>query len=174
MVDIIPKQQEIQLSSIILVAVIVILIVVVGIFGFFLFLKSRTTDRLSQVTEQLMERKSPEESALQSRILYTRTKLEDFAVFIAKRPDPLAFFAFIEDNTHPNTTFSELALNPQAGKAVLNGNVPTFRTLEEQIIQLKSQREITGVDLTSLSLGEAGQVLFVFTLRFEPSFFKTL
>ena len=174
MVDIIPKEQEIQLSSIILVVVVVMLVVVVGVFGFFVFLKAKTTDRLSQITEQLMERKSPEESALQFRILSTKKKLEDFATFVAKRSHPLSFFTFIEDNTHPNTTFTSLALNPQEGKAVLDGDVPTFRTLEEQIKQLKAQREIIGVNLTALSLGEAGQVLFVFTLRFEPSFFKAL
>ena len=52
MVDIIPKKQEIQLSSIILVVVVVMLVVVVGVFGFLVFLKAKTTDRLSQITEQ--------------------------------------------------------------------------------------------------------------------------
>lgn len=173
MVDIIPKQQETELSSIALTAVIIILVIAVGSFGVFAFLKARTESRLEQATALLREGKSGEQAALESQILDIKTKLEDFAALIIKQNNPSVFFKFIEENTHPEVIFSQLALNPQDRKAVINGETRTFRNLQQQIILLKEQSESDEVKLTSISLGQAGQVIFTLTLQFEHSFFQT-
>jgi len=173
MVDIIPKQNDTQLSSIALTAALVLLVVAVGSFVLFTFLKARTQGRLTQATEQLLAGKSVEEAALESRILSTKTKIEDFAAIVGMRSNPSPFFTFIEANTHSEVSFSQLALNPQGGKAVVNGETRTFRNLEEQVAQLRAHEDAKEVELTAITLGEAGQVRFTLTLVFETSFFTT-
>ncbi len=173
MVDIIPKQQETELSSIAMTAAIIILVIAVGSFGVFAFLKARTEGRLEEATTLLLQGKSAEQAELESQILGTKTKLEDFALLAARQNNPSAFFSFIEENTHPDIIFSQLALNPKDKKAVLNGETRTFSNLQQQIKLLREQGESENVELTSISLGEAGQVRFTLSMLFEHSFFLT-
>ena len=171
MVDIIPKQQETELSSIALTAAIIIFVIAAGSFGVFAFLKARTEGKLEKATVLLLEGKSGDQAELESQILGTKTKLEDFAVLATRQNNPSTFFSFIEENTHPDIIFSQLALNPQDRKAVINGETRSFRNLEEQIKLLREQEESGEVELTSISLGEAGQVRFTLSVLFEHSFF---
>lgn len=172
MVDIIPKQQETELSSIILTTAVVILVVAVGSFGLFTFLKAKTAGELSEATELLMQGKSKEEATLESSIISVKRKIEDFAALAQTRSNPSSFFEFVEENTHPNVIFSQLGLNPKEKKAVMSGYTKTFKNLEEQIVQLRGQSEIEEIELTTISLGEAGQVRFTLSLQFKSSFFK--
>ncbi|MCP6726983.1 MAG: hypothetical protein KJI69_03105 [Patescibacteria group bacterium] len=174
MVDIIPKQQETELSSIALTIAIVILVISVGSFGIFAFLKTRTESKLEEATIFLLEGKSKEQAELESQILDIKTKLEDFSVLALRQNNPSAFFEFIEENTHPDIIFSQLSLNPQDRKAVINGETRTFRNLQEQILLLKEQADSEEVELTSISLGQEGQVKFTLVLEFEHSFFLNL
>ena len=173
MVDIIPKQQETELSSIILTAAVIILVIAVGSFGVFAFLKARTEGKLEEATELLLAGKSTAQAELESQVLGVKTKLEDFAVLSGGQNNTSAFFEFIEDSTHSDVIFSQLALNPQEGKAVMNGETKSFRNLQEQITLFQEQVRSGKVELTSISLGEAGQVKFTLTLQFEHSFFLT-
>ena len=172
MVDIIPKQQETELSSIVLTIAVAVLIIAVGSFGVFFLLKERSEGKLEEATASLIEGKSSEQVRLESEILQTKTKLEDFSVLAIEKKNIAPFFAFVEENAHPGVVFSQLALNPRENKAVLDGEIQSFRNLQEQI-NLFREEGSGEVALTSISLGEAGQVRFVLSILFSQSFFTT-
>jgi Tfp pilus assembly protein PilN len=174
MVEIIPKQtQERPVILNILTYGVVALVLIVG--GVFLYLwqeQTKVTAVLHQLEIQVAAGKTKEELQLERFIFGIRDRLHDFETLIQERKDPNTVFVFLETVTHPQVFFSKAHAEPFAYTIELTGEAVSFRALDEQMVLLRAQEQIQGVQMSNITIGKTGRVKFNLDIIFQPTFFK--
>ncbi|TAL20389.1 hypothetical protein EPN90_01125 [Patescibacteria group bacterium] len=92
---------------------------------------------------------------------------------LSERPRWSQFFTFLEEQTHPEVTFSQLATEGPDG-AVFSAEARSYRALAEQVNAWTVAKEIKEVQVSGISAeitpgGELKTVKLTIRLRFEPS-----
>ncbi|MBI1984528.1 MAG: hypothetical protein HYS60_00240 [Candidatus Wildermuthbacteria bacterium] len=174
MVEIIPKQssQSSLSGTAFLYAAVVLFFAAVGSFFVLQKLQGNAQDELQRLEIELGTAKTPEERVLEGKIFSYERKIKDFASLAASRESSLPPFLFLEENTHPKVLFTKLEFNPGDRVMQLQGETQDFSTLDAQILILKQKEEVGSLDVSSLLLGDQGQVKFTLKIVFSQSLFK--
>ncbi len=150
-----------------------ILLIVLG--ACYLGMRIKISSLKSQIeeTEVDVDRiKTEGDKETERQVLVYQKKIKDFSELFNEHKIVSSFLEFLGDSTHPKVSFSELALNIKTAKAVLGGETEDFKTLGEQILYLKGNELIKGLDLSNLALGKEGGVKFDINLSLDPEIFK--
>ena len=134
-------------------------------------LQGRAQKELERVQGVLAQGKTSEEMRLEQSVFRYRDKFNDFAQLAAARTDARPVFKFLEQYTHAQVVFTTMSLEPKLRKLKLAGATQDFRTLQEQMVIFQNREELVELTLSSIVLGERGQVLFQLEMGFAPSVF---
>lgn len=108
----------------------------------------------------------------EKQVLGYQKKINDFSELFHEHKITSSFLEFLGDSTHPKVSFSGLDLDTRTAEAVLEGETEDFKTLGEQILYLKGNKLVKGLDLSNLALGKEGEVIFTINLSLDPKIFK--
>lgn len=173
-VTIIPKQKlEYPLwTQALFFGSILFLFSVVG--GFFLVaqLQGRAQKELERIQGVLAQGKTLQEVGLERSVFRYKDKFNDFSQLAAGRNDVRPVLGFLEAYTHPQTVFTTLSVEPKLRTLKLVGSTQDFRTLQEQMVIFQNREELTGLTLSSIVLGEKGQVIFQLEMGFASKIFS--
>jgi len=135
------------------------------------FLK-KTEANLQTLEETLAKEKTPQEIALENRVLGHQKKTRDFSWLINQHLYSSKFFAFFQKICHPKVWFSQISLDFKASQLVVSGEAETFLVLGQQLQIFKQENLIKSVNLARISMGREGGVDFSFNLLLDPIIFK--
>jgi len=168
MVEIIPKQRQGYplLTQILFFGSMALLLAAVGSFFLILQLQGRTEKGLGKVQQNLAQGKTQEEARLEKAIFQYRDKFNDFSTIARSRNDARPALEFLENYTHPKVVFTTLDLDPRIQTLKLVGSTLDFRTLQEQMAVFQNREELAGLNLSSIVLGEQGEVIFQLEMKF--------
>jgi len=147
----------------------VLLILLIGITAtYFYFAFS-----LNKMSEQLQERDAvdaPLERAItekEEELKPINEKIDDFNKLLLSHKKTLDMFTFLERICLPTVWFSDFSFNSNTGKVSISGQVDSFATLEQQINILKQEPVLISSNITAISIGEEGNINFIFSLVFK-------
>ncbi len=122
---------------------------------------------LERIQGVLAQGKTLQEARQEQSVFRYRDKFNDFAEIAAARSDARPVFDFLEAYTHPRVVFTTVNLEPKLRKLKLAGSTQDFRTLQEQMVIFQNREELIGLTLSSIVLGEKGQVGFQLEMGFQ-------
>lgn len=173
MVQIIPKPQaRTPLWADILFAFSVAVLIASPIaFAVLQNLKASSQAALSEVEQKLSETGTLEERKLETSVIDTKLRIEDFSRLLSERKIGLELFSLLESAVHQKNVFTFLSLELEHQKVKLSGTSADFRSLEEQILIFKKQEAIQEFALTQISLEKEGGVGYSVEFSLKPDFF---
>lgn len=169
-VTIIPKQklEYSPWTQVFFFGSILFLLAVIGGFFLTLQLQGRVQKALEKIQGVLAQGKTPEEASLEQSVFRYRDKFNHVAQLAAERRDVRPVFEFLEAYTHPRVVFTTVDVEPGLATLKLVGATQDFKTLQEQMIIFQNREELAGLTLSSIVLGERGQVIFQLEMVFKP------
>ena len=174
-IEIIPKKIETKLPTLLNIlfyfALILLIISLLSLLALFLFQKN-SKKILQNIEEKIAEKGTPEERALEGKIILYQKKINDFSDLLNSHQANLKFFTSFEGLTHPKIFFSKVDLKISEGKVILSGTAENFEVLGQQFLIFKKENFIKNINLTKISIGEEGEIDFSLELTFEPEKFK--
>jgi len=135
-------------------------------------LQQKSKTKLSNLTETISRGKTPEILSLEKENFNYQRKIQDLFPLLENHKFPSRFFEFLETNTHPRVFFSQISLNSQDSLADLTGQTDSFFTLGQQILIFEKTPQLTNLNLTKVSINQAGKIEFILNLSFKPDFLK--
>jgi len=132
----------------------------------------RAEATLRDLEELLIREKTPEEIALEEKVLGYQGRIRDFSRLIHHHIFPSNFFKFIEENTHPQVWFSQTDLDPVKGSVKLAAETANFITLHQQLQIFEAHPKVLNLTLTTIGIGEGGRVNFDLHLELDPGLFR--
>jgi len=159
--------------------VLVIAIVVLGLsllvyagmaFGYIPYL----TSEIKSVDAQFAELSQSLDSAQQKNLIDLYSQLYNIDTLASSHAYPSRFFDFLERNTYPTVRVTLMQLNVSGREARLEGIVPTFETLSDQLAVFENNPDVSGVALDASrqrDASEGGGVFFSVKIQFVQGFF---
>ncbi len=145
-----------------------------AIFGYVILigLESTTLLKIEDLEASIIKIGTREDREMEGMVFDAKDKIEDYKDLSAKRNNSSEFFNNFEGLVHPKVWFSSLDFNPAEIQAVVSGKTANFKSLEQQLIFLKNQKDfIKSFDLSKITLGKGGEVDFGLTINFTPKIF---
>lgn len=174
-IEIIPKKVETKLPTLLNIlfylALILLIISLLSSLALFLFQKN-SKKVLQNIEEKLAEKGTPEERALEGKIILYQKKINDFSDLLNSHQSNLKFLTVLESLTHPKIFFSKVDLKIREGKVILAGTAENFEVLGQQFLIFKKENFIKDVSLTKVSISKEGKIDFNLELSLEPEKFK--
>jgi len=176
MVEIIPKAkpkmpmwQEVLFYLSILTAVIMI----GGYFGLNHFNKE-VLQESADLSQQISDAKTPEESALRSEIFEKSKKVNDFANIINDHQITSKLFPFLGKICHPKVQFLSLNFSKvENGYSVeIPAQAESYKALHQQILILMGNKTIENLEISGISMAREGGISFNFSLTIPLEIFK--
>lgn len=115
---------------------------------------------------------SPGQEELKKEMQLMSNKISDFSEIFEEHKITSNFFKFLKTYCHPKVQFMSLRIDNKQTKADLQGETENFRTLGEQILILKQVEFIKGLQVSNISLTQAGKVSFSLTFTFSEELIK--
>ena len=122
---------------------------------------------LEKIEKSLAEEKTAKKT-LEDEVLSYKEKLDDFSLIFNSHKMNTRFFEFLESITHPKVFFSNFSLDSSKTKASFSGKTDSFKSLGQQILILKEQKNIKELVLSKVSLGKEGGIEFSIDFYFDP------
>ena len=176
MVEIIPKKiiKETSLKNIYFFIASTLLLSMV--FGYVILIRSQAVALLKmQDLEAGIDKIGTREDRNIERMVFdSENKIKNYKDVSIQRSKSAEFFNNFESLIHPRVWFTSFDLNPAETKAVVSGKTANFQTLEQQLIFLKSQKDlIISIDLSKVSFGKNGEVDFDLIVNLTPTIVAT-
>lgn len=158
MVDIIPKQETIYSSwqKVAWYGSLVLTVFGAAAFAFLFLADNSAKSKLQETKADLTREETAEEASLEASIFGTQKRIEDYSSLRNQRKDLLKVFEFIESITLPETSFGQLGFDSKDAKVVMPGTSKNFKTLAQQFEVLKQSKDISGLNLFNISVGQEG------------------
>ncbi|MBI2041573.1 MAG: hypothetical protein HYT20_00955 [Candidatus Nealsonbacteria bacterium] len=171
MVEIIPKRiaKETTLKNIYFFIAGSLLLAVV--FGYVILIRSQAAAllKMQDLEAGIIKIGTREDRNIERKVFESEDKIKTYKNLSSARNKSAEFFNNFESLTHPQVWFSSFDFNPAEIKAAASGKTVNFKTLEQQVVFLKSQKDlIKSLDLSKVSLGKNGEVDFYLTVNFTP------
>jgi len=141
-----------------------------GSYVYFYISSNKMTEEIGEKNRALTD--TAEEKALSDEMVYLERKIDKFAALLSRHEKTANVFGILENLCHPEVRFTEFKFSSEDHSVALNGKAQSFIALGQQVSVLRSQEELTKVNLAGLSLGSEGDVDFVLQLVFDPGVFK--
>lgn len=174
MVEIIPKKPTRQFSWVNMLfyfSLILLFFVILSIFILNNFQK-RASLILQDLDKKYTEIRTPERINLESELIKSQKKIDDFAFLLLKYKLSSKLFNFLERITHPKVYFSSFSFNAEENKLKMGGKTESFETLGQQFLIFKRENLIKEINLSGITIGEEGKIEFSFDLYLSPEIFK--
>lgn len=175
MVELIPKREQKPIfgeTFFLIVALAIFLSVGVAFFMFQGF-SGKAREELAALDKTLVEDTRPLEEKLSASMQAYRKKTEMLKTVLERRKNPLAFFALLEQTTHPDIFFQKLQTDTKTGTFTLEGGARSFFVLEQQRLFWKNHTAFENA-LSDIRLGEEGRVSFRVVFMVKPAVFEPL
>lgn len=175
MVEIIPKKtaKEIPLKNISLFAAAALLLAAIFSYVILLRLQASSLLAIQDLEADIFKIGDREDRAIENKVFDSENKIKDFKILWASRSRSSEFFNNFENLIHPKVWFSSFEFNPLELKVSAAGQSPDFKSLEQQLLFLKSQKDmVESVDLSEIALGNKGEVDFTLIINFMPKIFE--
>ncbi|MDO8559239.1 MAG: hypothetical protein Q7R84_02800 [bacterium] len=174
MVDIIPKKTEKGIPLKNAYFFITGSLLLSAIFGYVILIRmeSATLLKIEDSEASIIKVGVREDRKMEGKVFDFRDRIRDYKDLSAKRNNSVEFFNNFEKLIHPKVWFSSFDFNPAEIQAVVSGKTADFKSMEQQLIFLKKQKDlIKGFDLSKITLGKGGEVDFGLTINFTPKIF---
>lgn len=176
MVEIIPKKtgKEIPLKNTYFFIAGALLLA--AIFGYVILVRSQaaTLLKIEDIEADIIKIGTRQDREIEGKVFDSKDKIKNYKDLSAQRNNSSEFFNNFERLIHPQIWFSSFDFNSAEIKAVVSGKTANFKTLEQQLIFLKSRQDIIeSFDLSKIALGKEGQVDFGLTINFTSKIFET-
>ena len=168
MVDLIPKKQRKPVFS----QVFFLLIssaVAIGIGVIFMVLEQvRASENLvvENLSKTLLEDTRPLEMDTEEALQEYKKEIEGVADALKERKDFLAFFALLEQSTHPDIVFT--GMEEALGSIVLMGEAENFAILEQQRQVWRTMGQFESVSIADMEITREGNAGFEVTFVLRP------
>jgi len=122
-----------------------------------------------QKREALGKEIAPSQSQieLEEKIASLSKKMSDFPELLENHKITSNLFNFLKAICHPKVQFTFLRFDTKECQISLSGKTESFHTLGEQILILQGEKDIKGLQISNISLGEEGKVNFGLTFTFS-------
>lgn len=114
------------------------------------------------------------EKTLEEKMRIQERKISQFNNLLADHRKTLNLFEFLEQRSHPLVWISEFGFNASKNTVNISGEAQSFVALGQQILVLKGDSLIRGVQVADISLAATGKITFDLQLVFDPEIFTLL
>ncbi|MFH1780692.1 MAG: hypothetical protein ABH841_01690 [Candidatus Nealsonbacteria bacterium] len=136
------------------------------------YIGNKTSAALQDLQEKVAQVGTSGEKNLETQVLFSKKKIDDFAKIFADHQRASFVFKFLEENCHPKIWFDKVELNIHDYQAVMSGETSSFETLGQQIIIFKNHKMVESVELSDFAIGKNGRVNFTFSISLKPEIFQ--
>ena len=173
MIEIIPKPAaKIPFwLNILFYSSIVLLIAVISSFFVLNHFIKKSTDTLQDLETALARERTPSKIALEKEIFSYQKKIEDLASLLKEHLASSQVFEFLERVTHPRVWFLNFDFSSRESRVKVSGITESFQTLGQQIFILKKNPLVKDLNLSGVSIGKEGEIVFTIDLLLDPQIF---
>jgi hypothetical protein len=173
-IQIIPRSEEREPFWLNFLFYLSLFLVALAAASYFIFgsLGKKAETKYGDLVLQLAKASTPEEVASENYLFEAKRKIDNFSLLLDNKRYSSQSFAFLEGVTHPKVSFSVFGLDVLSGKISLSGKTDNFQTLAQQVAVLKSQKTVSDLELSGLSLGKDGEILFSLNFILDQKIFK--
>jgi len=171
--ELIPKE-KIKTSSIINILFLLSLILLIVLGGSYVFLKlknSSTQSKIRDADDQIIKIKEERNDDTERYVFDTQRRIEDFSEILKKHKITSNFFVFIDKASYEKVKFLELGLDTETKNVSLKGETENFDTLGKQILNLKNDDFVKGLDIFNISLNKEGKINFTVNFSLDSEIF---
>ena len=174
MIEIIPKPEKEPSRWFKTLFYVSLALLVGAILGYFVldYFEKKSSLTLEGLEQRLQELTTSEEKVLVEEVLLYQKQINDFSTLLEEHKTASNSFEFLEKITHPKIWFNDFSLKLETYQITVAGFAPDFPALGQQLIIFQNKKTIKEVNLTNISLGEEGKVLFDFDLSLDPQIFE--
>jgi len=160
---------KIKLSNWKIIAGIVLVVLLMGLIAAYLYF-TFSIKKMSQEFEEKNRALAPLEKAIEEKeneLEPIGQKIDDFNVLLAEHKNRLDIFTFLQTTCLPSIWFSDFAFDSDAEEVIVSGRANNFATLEQQMNILEQEPVLSDLNITGLSIGEEGGIVFTLSLIFK-------
>jgi hypothetical protein len=154
----------------------VFIISIVGSLGLlisYIYFSSAIGDMKSQSEKiALSINKTPEERALENRLISAEGKISSFSGLLANHKNVVKVFDLLEKSTHPKTWFSSFSFSKDKNTVNLTGEADSFIVLGQQMSILEKEPFFKNITLSGVSMSEEKQASFSLEIVLDPQIYK--
>ena len=162
-------------KNILLFIVAALLIAVILGYAVLIRLEGKAKLAIQDLEGEILKAAAREDRQTEQKVLDYEKRIKSYADLAVKSKKASQFFENFENLAHPQVLFSSFELMADSLQAVVRGKTTSFQTLEQQLIFLRSQKDIIeSVDLTDINLGKEGGADFSLNLTFKPGIFEAI
>lgn len=171
--ELIPKE-KIKTSSIInilFLSSLTLLIILGGSYAFLKFKTSSTQAEIRDADDQIIKIKKERDNDTERYVFDTQKRIKDFSEILEKHKITSNFFAFVDKTSYEKVKFLELGLDTETKNVSLKGETENFDTLGKQILNLKNNDFVKGLDISNISLNKEGKINFTVNFSLDSEIF---
>lgn len=175
MVEIIPKKpaRKIPFQNVLLFAAGTLLLA--AIFGYVIIIRSEAgaLTALGDLEGGIAKLGTRGDRATEVKVFDSEKRIEDFGILLASRRKSSNFFDNFAGLIHPQVWLSKIELDVAGLKALVSGESPNFKILQQQLIFFQNQKDlIESIELSKISIGQEGGAEFNINFNFKPEIFN--
>lgn len=170
MVEIIPKKtgKEISLKNIYFFIVGALLLAIISGYAILVRSEASISSKIEDLEASIIKIGTREDRESERMVFESESKIKNFKDLWLKRRSFLEFFDDFEKIVHPQVWFFSFDLDASEYSLALSGKTANFKSLEQQLIFLKSQKDfIESFDLSEVKLEKDGGVGFSLNINFK-------
>lgn len=147
---------------------------IVAVLGYFVldYSNKKASELSLQLQDKINEQKAPI-LPLEEELSRAQAKVDNFSILLDEHKLNSRLFSLIEKLTSPEVSFGDLDFNASEAKIELSGQTSNFKSLGEQLLIFQEEKDIKEVKLSSVSLGEKGDVKFILDISLDPKVIST-
>jgi len=174
-VEIIPKRPEAKgagLSDILFYALIVLFIITVGSYFGLNYLHQKKTEDKEFIKKELEKKQTQAVKDLEKQVLSAQKKINDFSSVFTNHTRNTTVFAIVEKLLHPKVLFTTMTVDPYRSRIAVAAKTDSFEVLGQQIKILESEKNVSSVVLSGITVGREGETTFNLEIALNPQIFK--
>jgi len=152
-------------------SLIILVITLVGYFG----IKSGISslgEEIEETQQKIVNIETPENQKIEKNLLIYQAQAGYFTQALTERHYPTKVFTLLEKLTYPDVVFTSFNFNQEKYQISLQGYASSFQVVGEQLSVMREDEFIQEVEITSLTIGEKGEINLGITLKLLSSLFK--
>jgi hypothetical protein len=169
--DVKPKDRFLFPATVLLVVSISVFSVFLASYIFFEWRSKTIANEMKDIESKL--EKTPDEAALEAKIVGYKEKVDSFKQAIGERKDVNKLLAVLEKNAHPSVVASSISWSAADYKKLeIIADTDNMESFSQQIIIWRKIPSLQTITLSALEKGEAAGITFTVQLAFDNGAFK--
>lgn len=170
MVEIIPKKTRTEIRLRNIYFFIIGALILAAISGYAILIKSEASvlSKIEDLEASILKIGTKQDREAERMVFESENKIKNLKDLLSKRRSSFEFFNDFEKLVHPQVWFSSFDFDYSSSRASLPGKTVSFKTLEQQLIFLKSQKDfVESFELSGVKIEKDGGVGFALTINFK-------